>query len=203
MQLDVNFKEICAVPPELINEAAELCGQIDWASDKYNRINDNALAPYSKILYYPTPLTPKPFYDKELTDADKRLTEVCSLLRDSLPEQYKHMRVVNGEIATLLPKSVVKLHYDDSWYHKVSRRIHIPLKSNDKAMSMWYHFYTHMVENHAYEINNRVQHGAMNLGDEYRTHFIFDLCEPNIWDENDRSGKASYRFDYEGLRRSI
>jgi len=43
----------------------------------------------------------------------------------------------------------------------------------------------------------------MNLGNEYRTHFIFDLCEPNIWDENDRSGELSYRFDYEGLRRSI
>lgn len=203
MQLDVNFKKICAVPPELINEAAKLCDQIDWVSDKYNRINDNALAPYSKILYYPTPLTPKGFYDKELTDADKRLTEVCSLLRDSLPEQYKHMRVVNGEIATVLPKAIVKLHYDDSWYHKVSHRIHIPLKSNDKALSMWYHLYTHMVENHAYEINNRVQHGAINLSNEYRTHFIFDLCEPNIWDENDRSGELSYRFDYEGLRRSI
>jgi hypothetical protein len=203
MQLDINFKKICAVPPELINEAAELCGQIDWASDKYNRINDNALAPYSKILYYPTPLTPKPFYDKEFTIADKRLTEVCSLLRDCLPEQYKHMRVVNGEIATLIPKSVVKLHYDDSWYHKVSHRIHIPLKSNDKSMSMWYNFNTRLSENYAYEINNRVQHGAMNMSNEYRTHFIFDLCDPNIWDENKKANNPPHRFDYDGLRRSI
>ena len=201
--MDVNYKEICTVPPELIAEARELCGQIDWASDKYVRINDNSLAPYSKILYYPTPLAPNKFYERGLTDVDNRLIEVCSLLRDCLPEQYKHMRVVNGEIATLIPKSVVKLHYDDSWFHKVSHRIHIPLKTTDKALSMWYNFYSHMVENHAYEINNRVQHGAINLSNEYRTHFIFDLCDPDIWDENHRSGLLSYRFDYEGLKRSI
>ncbi len=202
--MDVNYKEICTVPPELIAEARELCGQIDWASDKYNRINDNSLAPYSKILYYPTPLAPKEFYERGLTEADKRLTEVCSLLRDCLPERYKHMRIVNGEIATLIPKSVIKLHYDDSWFHKVSHRIHIPLKTNDKAMSMWYRYYSyHMVENYAYEINNRVHHGAINLSDEYRTHFIFDLCEPEIWDENAKTKNPAYRYDYEGLKQSI
>ena len=113
------------------------------------------------------------------------------------------MRVVNGEIATLIPKSVVKLHYDDSWYHKVSHRIHIPLKSNDKSMSMWYNFNTRLSENYAYEINNRVQHGAMNMSNEYRTHFIFDLCDPNIWDENKKANNPPHRFDYDGLRRSI
>lgn len=196
MQINVPVLEIGTVPLELVNKAATLCNNIHWGDNVYTRDNDISLSTYSRLLPMKSESVTKPVY----TEQEQELVDICQRIIDSLPDEFKGLEKLNSEIATLPPDTIIKLHYDGKWSHKSSRRIHIPIMTNDKCDNTWLNITLKMEPGKVYEINNRVLHGARNKGDTYRTHLIIDFIEPEIYLNEIREGRSPWRNIDEDLK---
>lgn len=172
MQINVPILEIGVVPLDLVDKAAELCNTIDWMDDRYTRDNDISLKTYSRLLAIKSPSAPNPEY----TAQEKELVDVCQLIIDSLPEEFKGLKKLNCEIATLPADTLIRLHYDGKWFHKHCRRIHIPITTNDNCKNIWFNLSYKLEPGKVYEINNRVLHGAFNKGNTIKNSFDYRFC---------------------------
>lgn len=189
--MSVPVLEIGVVPIDLIEKAAILCNKIDWASDRYTRDNDISLKTYSRLLPMKSESVTKPVY----TEQEQELVDICQCIIDSLPDEFKGLEKLNSEIATLPPDTIIKLHYDGKWSHKSSRRIHIPIMTNNKCDNTWLNTTLKMEPGKVYEINNRVLHGARNKGDTYRTHIVIDFIDPEIYLNELKEGRSPWRVE--------
>lgn len=196
MQLDVQYKELGSLPIDLIDLAAELCHEIDWSLDRYTRDNDISLSTYSRLLPMPS-LSSNNF---EYNDLEKKLVNVCKSILSELPELYADFKILNFEIATLPPDTIIKLHYDSKWSHKSSHRVHIPIITNDDCVNTWINAKCKMNLGKFYEINNRVFHGAANRGTSIRTHLIIDFIDPALYDAEMEAGRKPWRGDGSDLK---
>ena len=80
-------------------------------------------------------------------------------------------------LARLKAHSWIDRHRDGAGSNLVTHKIHVPLVTNAKA---WFEVggtRRHLEEGQAYEVNNIIDHGAVNDGDEDRIHLIFEVCE--------------------------
>lgn len=195
MQINVPYKELGTVPIELVNIAASLCNEINWADDRYTRNNDISLSTYSRLLPMPSKSSSSFIYN----EIEQQLIDACRTVIRSLPEEFQTMMMLNCEIATLPPDTFIKLHYDGQWSHKHSSRIHIPITSNDNSFNFWLNTKCKMNPGMVYEINNRILHGAFNKGDTNRTHLIIDSIDPVIFNNEVSEGRSPWRKDTEGL----
>jgi len=189
MQINVPYKELGTVPIELVNIASTLCNDIDWAEDRYTRDNDISLSTYSRLL----PMKSKSALNPIYTESEQELVNACNMIIHSLPNEFQNLIVINCEIATLPPNTLIKLHYDGKWSHKFSKRIHIPIMTNDKCDNTWLNVQLKMEPGKVYEINNRVLHGARNKGETNRTHLIIDFMEPEVYNLELSEGRSPWR----------
>lgn len=91
-----------------------------------------------------------------------------------------------ADISNLLPQTKVPLHIDFIWMHLLSRRIHIPLKTNDKVKMG---FLTARDQVHVeqlpvgaiYELNNELPHAVFNAGETDRWHLLIDVIDREIY----------------------
>lgn len=87
-------------------------------------------------------------------------------------------RVVRCEIINMNPRSRVRDHKDRSDVLYLSRRFHIPLKTNPLCFFTVNNQTVNMLEGNLYEINNTKWHNVVNMSDENRIHLIIDIL-PN------------------------
>jgi len=81
-------------------------------------------------------------------------------------------------ITSLKPGCEIGPHYDKGCYFDNSHRVHIPLKTNLRAMFDCGHRTIHMKPDHAYEIGNVSHvHAVRNHGEQDRHHLIVDLIQ--------------------------
>jgi hypothetical protein len=196
MQINVPYKELGTVPVELVNKAASLCNEIDWSDNRYTRDNDISLSTYSRLLPIPSPSCS----DFSYTEKEQQLINVCKDIIATLPDSFASMTILNCEIATLPPNTLIKLHYDGRWSHKQSNRIHIPITSNDNSVNTWLNTKCKMNPGKFYELNNRVLHGASNYGTTNRTHLIIDFVDSVLYDRELTEGRSPWRLDEEGYK---
>lgn len=189
MQINVPYKELGTVPIELVNIAASLCNEIDWSDHRYTRNNDISLSTYSRLLPIPSESSRNFSY----TEKENQLINACKDIIAKLPDPYASMTILNCEIATLPPNTLIKLHYDGKWSHQNSNRIHIPITSNDGSVNTWVNTKCKMNPGMFYEINNRVLHGALNNGTTNRTHLIIDFIDPILYDKEISEGRNPWR----------
>ena len=71
----------------------------------------------------------------------------------------------------------IDLHRDAGAAHPFVHKIHVPLRTNPRALLIVDDVAFHPEAGHAWEINNLVPHGAFNGGDRDRIHFIFEVYE--------------------------
>ena len=189
--MSVPVLEIGVVPIDLIEKAAILCNKIDWASDRYTRDNDISLKTYSRLLPMQSPSAPNPEY----TEQEQELVNICQLIIAHLPDEFNRLKKLNCEIATLPVDTLIRLHYDGKWFHKHSRRIHIPITTNDNCKNIWFNLSYKLELGKVYEINNRVLHGAFNKGETNRTHLILDFIEPALYNLEISEGRSLWRVE--------
>lgn len=199
MQLNVPYKELGSLPIDLIDLAAELCHEIDWSLDRYTRDNDISLSTYSRLLPMPSPSAG----NFEYNDLEKKLVNICKSILSELPEMYAGLKILNCEIATLPPNTIIKLHYDGKWSHKAAHRIHIPITTNDDCVNTWLTTKCHMTPGKFYEINNRILHGATNKGNTNRTHLIIDYVDAVLFDTEKAEGRSPWRIEGDDLKAVI
>jgi hypothetical protein len=97
---------------------------------------------------------------------------------DWLEKEYNG-KVVRSELVNMFPNSRIRKHRDRSNMLFLSRRIHIPIKTNDKTIFMVNEETENMAEGYIYEINNSKIHSVYNGSNENRIHLIIDvLPEP-------------------------
>lgn len=171
MLIDSDVVLIGHVDPDKIEHGLKLCNQANWAHEKYDRfeppLKDGRLCmmPYVMIRDY----------QKNHTQDQLDLIDSMYPIVDTVMTYFPGYKPVRGEVVNLLPGKQLELHVDIFWFHKFSKRIHVPIYTNDSCVQIFEDREVHLETGNIYEINNRIMHSARNSGTEPRFHLILDL----------------------------
>jgi hypothetical protein len=171
MFIDDDIKIIGDVDHLLIQEALKTIDHINWHDEKFNRYESSLLEGRLCTLPYPIRNQNQQTY----TDDQKKLIKAVMPIVNQVSNFFSELVTVRGEIVNLLPGKELTLHKDIYWFHKYSRRIHIPLCTNSECRQIFEDREYHLTVGKIYEINNRILHSAYNRGSLSRIHIILDL----------------------------
>ena len=122
-------------------------------------------------------------FDKLSEDDETQLREL--LLPWITPYISKNEKLVYLDISSLPPGADCKVHIDFSWFHLVSRRIHIPIVTNPNAtfalLSDTGPKNYNLKVGSVYEINNMVFHLVANTGTTHRWHILADVIDKSVY----------------------
>ena len=91
-----------------------------------------------------------------------------------------------GYVKPIYPKAMlarlaagrgIDLHVDSEASNPLVHKIHVPLRTNPRALLIVDDVAFHLEAGHAWEVNNLAPHGAFNGGDLDRIHLIFEVYE--------------------------
>lgn len=122
-------------------------------------------------------------YKKNSFSTDKAISELSHIYK--ILEYHVGGRVVRCEIINMNANSRIRYHKDRSDVLYLSRRFHIPLKTNASCFFTVNTKTVNMLEGNLYEINNTKWHSVKNLSIENRIHLIIDVL-PNEYTEKIR-----------------
>jgi Aspartyl/Asparaginyl beta-hydroxylase len=184
MMLNVTHKQICRAPSQLCDDVRSFLASTNWKDGRYNRTEKTLKAGY--VIEMPYAI--KAFY--QMTPEDEPLRVAAQALVDWINTQdgLEGFEPVRGEIASLVPGARLEVHYDMCWFHNNSRRLHIPLITNENC---WHYSQRqgelasvyHMDQDCLYELNNRIDHTAANEGKIPRVHLIVDFMPRGFLDK--------------------
>jgi hypothetical protein len=170
IQLDIDTSGI-------ISELYSLVTSVDWHSNEFDRtevtLKDGRLCLLPYLISKPTQLVPSLTRDIIIP----ALNPLIQLLLNSIPN-YK---IVRGELVNLLPGVSLTEHIDIYWFHKFSRRIHVPLITNLSSELTFEGRPYHLESGKVYEINNRIVHSGYNKGTTDRIHLILDMMPSDVF----------------------
>lgn len=112
-------------------------------------------------------------YKKNSFSTDKAISELSHIYK--ILEYHVGGRVVRCEIINMNANSRIRYHKDRSDVLYLSRRFHIPLKTNASCFFTVNTKTVNMLEGNLYEINNTKWHSVKNLSIENRIHLIIDV----------------------------
>lgn len=183
MWIPSDCQEIGKIDPEILNPVIDLFNRTDWNYHGYRRF-DYPLLKERKGLVLPFIVYKfdHSFYTKEQVELIKAVEPVVEQVLRLFPGYIK----VRGEITNLLPGVELGLHIDPAWFHKHSKRIHVPIITNQDCYHMFEDRKVHLEFSKIYEINNRIRHSAVNGGSTNRVHLILDLLDENLYNQIDR-----------------
>jgi hypothetical protein len=123
-------------------------------------------------------------YKKNSFSTDKAISELSHIYKTL--EYHVDGRVVRCEIINMNANSRVRDHKDRSDVLYLSRRFHIPLKTNASCFFTVNGQTVNMLEGNLYEINNTKWHNVKNFSIENRIHLIIDVLP------NEHTGKIRF-----------
>jgi len=90
------------------------------------------------------------------------------------------------DISSYGPGTRTAAHLDLLWLHLMSKRIHIPLITNNKCRTAYLsdngiEIY-HMEKGKVYAFNNEIMHVAANFGEADRWHILVDIIDKKLFD---------------------
>jgi hypothetical protein len=171
MFIDQDIKIIGKIDQKLFQPALHLIETINWFDSKFDRHEESLIEGRLCTLPYPIRNEEQKIYSKD----QERLIEAVLPIINQVTEYFPELTKVRGEIVNLLPYKQLTLHKDIYWFHKHSRRIHIPLCTNIECKQIFEDREYHLEVGSVYEINNRIMHSACNRGASDRVHIILDL----------------------------
>lgn len=91
------------------------------------------------------------------------------------PYGYEQGSVARIMLAKLRSYGSIPLHIDSSQSAEIPHKVHIPLQTaRGVVMNFAGKDSSHLAVGRAYEVNNRIEHGATNPTGHDRVHLIFD-----------------------------
>lgn len=103
------------------------------------------------------------------------------LMVEEVKERYlKSYTVLKSEVSICPPGVVQEMHIDPRLFHRASKRIHIPIKTNKDAFLEIEDKKYFLDPLFIWEFNNIKIHRAGNLGTESRTHIIVDFIDNDV-----------------------
>jgi len=189
MRLSCIYRSVCSAPIELCNELRFQLRDVDWNDDRYMR-HEPTLED-GRLLEMPYTLSNRRY----IIAADSMIGLATQSLVDWINTQdgLNQFEPVRCEIAALLPGISLGVHRDRRWVHSNSRRMHIPIITNDKCWHTGGITKSSMVNYHMnadqlYELNNVDWHQAGNDGEEPRIHLIADFMPNGFLSEQIKYG---------------
>jgi hypothetical protein len=173
MLLDQDTKTISDIDLALIDRVREKCSQVDWMHSKFHRFEETLTEGRLCTLPYVIRTKDQKIYTPEQED----LINLAMPIVDEVKKHFPDLTPIRGEIVNLLPGKQLGLHVDIYWFHKHSKRIHVPIQTNDDCFQIFEDREEHLSVGKIYEINNRIMHSARNSGTEPRIHIIIDLMD--------------------------
>jgi len=154
-----------------IHHALETILGVDWNDKKFDRPELPLVGGRLCTLPYLIRNLEQKVYT---SDQNKLIKSIMPIVND-FNKLFSDYIPIRGEVVNLLPGRSLDLHVDIYWFHKYSKRIHIPLYTNNECMQIFENRNYHLEAGYAYEINNRIFHSASNNGETPRVHIILDL----------------------------
>lgn len=113
-------------------------------------------------------------------DTEEELWDAMAKLRKHVPTDDE--RFLYADVSSLPAGASIDLHVDFTLMHALSRRIHIPLMTNEHVHMGFINstggFEKHHLEvGKIYEVNNCIPHAVRNAGDATRWHVLFDVAK--------------------------
>ncbi len=179
MFFDKDLKEITKVPSDILEHFANEVQFVDWNLSDFDRqeitLVEGRLCLLPFLISKPDQLTHTPSR-KKIWDAALPIIE---FVKDIIPNG----KIIRGEIVNLVPDRSLTPHIDVYWFHRESRRIHIPITTNDQCFLTFEDRQHHLSVGSMYEINNRIIHSAFNNGLTNRVHVILDIMDSNLYND--------------------
>lgn len=171
MFVENDVKFIAFIEHLLIEPIAEVCLRADWDNQKYNRYEETLVE--GRLCTLPYAIR----REEHRTYTEDQLEIISSVqpIIDEIAKIFPYLIKVRGEVVNLLPNRQLDLHIDNYWFHEHSKRIHVPIITNDRCYQIFEDREVHLDVGSIYEINNRILHSAYNKGNTARIHLIVDL----------------------------
>lgn len=171
MFFNEDLKKITEVPYGILEDLANESRSIDWNLSEFDRKEVTLLEGRLCLL---------PFLISKLdqltdTDSRKKIWNVSKPLVEFVNKMIPNGKIVRGEVVNLIPGRSLTPHVDIYWFHRESRRIHIPITTNDQCFLTFENRQHYLEVGTMYEINNRIVHSAVNNGLTNRVHVILDV----------------------------
>lgn len=163
----------------LVNNITSIISSVDWSSTRFDRseatLREGRLCLLPYLISRPEQLLPTP-------DSDLIISSLGPLI-SLIKEHLKNYKIVRGELVNLLPGKHLTEHIDIYWFHKESRRIHVPLLTNKNCKLTFEGREHHLEVGKVYEINNRIMHSGFNRGNSDRIHLILDMMPVSVFQQ--------------------
>lgn len=88
---------------------------------------------------------------------------------------FKNYTILKSEVSICPPNTLQGFHIDPRVFHRISKRIHIPINTNSNSFLEIDDNRYFLDSKSIWEFNNLKMHRSGNLGTTYRTHIIVDF----------------------------
>lgn len=192
MLIDADIIELGTIDKSKIKSAVETALITNWLDKNFDRHEESLVA--GRLCTLPFPIR-----NVNLEYTDEQITLIKSVMPivEDIKSYFPDYKPVRGEIVNLLPKRQLTLHKDIYWFHKHSKRIHVPLYTNSKCYQIFEDRQYKLKQGRIYEINNRIMHSASNQSSKCRIHLILDLMHKNKFEELKNNHGLAMRIENE------
>jgi hypothetical protein len=146
---------------------------LDWAnltSTTHNMVNLKLIFLFclpDKLNYY----IPKLVYNSELLN---QFEDTLDSIQRVVNEHYENLEPKRIALHNLLANQQIWPHTDFMYHFEHTRRIHIPVITNEQVVFSLYDGDMIMKKGEVVEFNNNVSHSVINGSDLDRVHFVID-----------------------------
>jgi hypothetical protein len=179
MHLAEDIKEIANTPDNLLDNFISTCLEVDWQLDDFTRKEVSLVE--GRLCMIPCVIARA----EQLinTPARKMLWSEVGPIVTFVQTLFPNFKMVRGEIVNLTPGKSLTPHIDIHWFHKESKRIHVPVITNTESFLTFEGRQYQLLSGKVYEINNRIMHSGFNYGTTDRVHVIIDLMPEDIFSQ--------------------
>ena len=158
--------------------AARLSEQA-WAREDAGKENDFAVFHHTQHIIFrfiAGNRNPEDFYSNPAWDVWR--AELEPVMHAAIePYRFRQPVFAKAMLARLQAGHVIDRHCDGAGSNLRCHKIHVPLVTNAGATFQVGDAFYHLERGFAWEVNNIKPHGARNLGDQGRIHFIFEVFD--------------------------
>ncbi len=174
MRLPYKYREITIIDEEVVDKINDVIIEGDWYAYDYRK----PMFPSPKEDLYNSILIRHSSEYKIETIKNMPLFEKYYVLiqpvLDKLKEFYDYVDYV-AFLTRLKPGGILNYHADRGEFLETIHRLHLPIKTNEKALYFVEDEWIHWKKGSVYEFDNQRIHNIKNDGDSDRIHLIINL----------------------------
>ena len=138
------------------------------------------LSSTSRVIYFPCSLTDR--YDQVIPDKLHPIRDAASAIADDVVRKnFPNCTIVKGEISLLKKLGKQSGHQDPRTFHRLARRIHLPVITNINSKLCIDNRQYHMPKNTLWAFDNVTgMHWSQNFGISDRWHIIVDIVDTTM-----------------------